>query len=109
MRTAYCASKAATNLFFQSLELEEDDVVFSVMIPDSFSGSNFRNNSLIQGAELEDRKKISVQEVADIVIGSADRRSRLTYVPAKTGLMVSINNSANFLAPNFRRNLINKV
>ena len=46
MRSAYCASKAAVNQFFRSLAIEEHDIRISIMMPDSFSGSNFRKNSL---------------------------------------------------------------
>ena len=61
MRSAYCASKAAVNLFFRSLAIEESDIRFSIMLPDSFSGSNFRGNSLTQAkGELPSRKTVSV-------------------------------------------------
>ena len=61
MRSAYCASKAAVNLFFRSLAIEESDIRLSIMLPDSFSGSNFRSNSLtIAKGELPTRKTVSV-------------------------------------------------
>ena len=52
MRSAYCASKAAMSIFFRSLAIEEQDIRISIMMPHSFSGSKFRDNSLIKGSEL---------------------------------------------------------
>ena len=47
MRTMYTASKAAVNSFYRTLLQEEPDIRFSIAIMDSFSGSGFRNNSLV--------------------------------------------------------------
>ena len=47
MRTAYCASKSAVNNFFRALQIEEPEIRISLILPDSFTGSNFRNNSLV--------------------------------------------------------------
>ena len=46
-RSAYCAAKHATNAFFLTLALEEEDIRMTIVCPDSFSGSNFRKNSLL--------------------------------------------------------------
>ena len=48
LRAAYCASKAAVHNFYRTLRVEEPEVRISLMVLDSFSGSNFRNNSLIK-------------------------------------------------------------
>ena len=48
LRAPYCASKAATNMFFKTISIEEPNVSVSILCPDSFTGSNFRNNSLIK-------------------------------------------------------------
>ena len=58
---------------------------------------------------MEDRKKISVQEVADIVIGSADRRARTTYVPEKTAVLSGVVNTLAFLTPDLKRKILNKM
>jgi len=55
LRAAYTASKAATNMFFKSISIEERDITVTVLCPDSFSGSNFRDNSLIK-TKVPDRK-----------------------------------------------------
>ena len=82
MRSAYCASKAAVNLFFRSLAIEEADIRISIMMPDSFSGSNFRANSLTKPkGELPSRKTVSVSEVADVVMMASDRNARITLIP----------------------------
>ena len=64
MRSAYCAAKAATNHFFRSLRLEEMDIRVSIMILDTFKGSNFRDNSLVKVEQME--KRSSVLEVDDV-------------------------------------------
>lgn len=48
LRSAYCASKSAVNSFFDSIAVEEPDVSVTLVCPDSYSGSNFRNNNLIK-------------------------------------------------------------
>ena len=61
MRSAYCASKAAVNLFFRSLAVEEQDIRISIMLPDSFAGSNFRGNSLTKAKhDLPETERVSV-------------------------------------------------
>ena len=54
-RAAYCASKAASDQFFLSLACEEPDIRLSIMVPDTFTGSNFRSNSLVQASDMEQR------------------------------------------------------
>ena len=56
MRTAYCASKAAVHLFFKALASEEQDIRISIMVLDSFSGTNFRNNSLTKGNFFQEHR-----------------------------------------------------
>lgn len=58
MRSAYCASKAAMSSFFRSLAIEEQDIRISIMMPNSFSGSKFRDNSLIKGSEIVNNGKV---------------------------------------------------
>ena len=56
LRSAYCASKAAVHLFFKSLAVEESEIRVCIMMLDSFSGTNFRNNSLIKGNILKEHR-----------------------------------------------------
>ena len=63
-RSSYCASKAAVHAFFRTIRLEEPTICISLMILDSFAGSNFRNNSLVKSADLENRNLLSVDEIA---------------------------------------------
>ena len=65
-RAAYTASKAASDQFLLSLGLEEPNIRISIVIPDTFTGSSFRDNSLIKGTELENRKvSLTVEDVAN--------------------------------------------
>ena len=48
------------NVFYQTVLVEEKDVSFTILNPDTFTGSAFRENSLIKGAALEERKKMTV-------------------------------------------------
>ncbi len=86
LRSSYCAAKAAVNQFFRSLRLEEQDIRISIMILDSFTGSNFRNNSLVKATQLEDRKKCTVEEVCEMVINASDRSAEMTLIPGKWAL-----------------------
>jgi hypothetical protein len=60
------------------------------MILDSFTGSNFRNNSLVKATELEDRKKCTVEEVCEMVMGAADRSAEMTLIPGKLAFYRSL-------------------
>ncbi len=86
LRSSYCAAKAAVNMFFRSLRIEEQDIRISLMILDSFTGSNFRNNSLVKASELEDRKKCTVEEVCEMVMNASDRSAEMTLIPGKWAL-----------------------
>ena len=92
-RTIYVAAKSAVNIFFRTLSIEEEDITVSLMVIDSFSGSNFRNNSLVQADQLEDRKKLSVDEVCELIMIGADRKVKVTFIPSFISLLYGIRTS----------------
>ena len=51
MRSAYCASKAAVHALFRCLRIEEPTIRISTMVIDSFTGSSFRDNSIVKPKE----------------------------------------------------------
>mmetsp|Transcript_22614 Transcript_22614/g.27971 ORF Transcript_22614/g.27971 Transcript_22614/m.27971 type:complete len:121 (+) Transcript_22614:382-744(+) len=81
MRSMYCAAKAAVNNFYRTLRVEEPNIRISLMIIDTFSGSNFRKNSLVKADELENRKTVSVETVCEAVLEAADRSAKVTFIP----------------------------
>ena len=79
-----------------------------MIIPDSFTGSNLRNNSLLKGAELEERNKQPVEKIAEAVMKSADRRAQVTYIPNKAWLLSFFSNAIEPFSPSFTNYAIGK-
>lgn len=53
---------------------------------DSFTGSNFRENSLVKVDALEDRKAITVEQACELVMQAADRSAPYTLIPGKSSI-----------------------
>ena len=92
------------------MAIEEPDVAITLICPDSFTGSSFRDNSLIKGNQLAERgKKATAQEIADMTMFSADRRVAFTSLQTGISLKGYMSQTSSYLAPELRLKLLRKV
>jgi short-subunit dehydrogenase len=103
-RSAYVASKAAVNGFYNCLrhEVSPHGIDVTVVCPGSFSGSNFRKNNIVQlnDTPLEFKASIittTVEKVTEQSIWAADRRLHTVWMP----LLAYIGAQTNLPFPNF--------
>ena len=110
-RSAYCASKHAVTDFFRSLRIEEPEICVSLGLPDTFTGSNFRNNSLVKEKNLGDgdRRHITVDQVADACMEAADRKVEDFYPANKSWFIMLVYSNAMLFRPSFANKLVRKA
>ena len=76
MRSGYCASKSAVRIFYQTLSMELPEIRITQLSLDTFTGSNFRNNSLVKSTGLEVRSNTpTLEEITEVCVGSIDREA----------------------------------